>query len=571
MISVSLYFRRSPWRRAVLYGQLSLLALLANLSAQDDKFAASAGKFQCTEGAAFADDQLHSVTLAPLDAAPKDLPATVKPRTFGPFPPNGMSVEFYQFLTGGGEESMATETDLHLYLRVVTQQDKRWYEFQPHDPTASKAASRAAPDSDADQQNPNPNEAAGKLSTDPADIFTPDPAMPLFQVSYSANWIGANAGGIYGHVMLLDLRSNPPSVASDLECTYGEGGGVCTAPDSGYGNRTSISCEWNKSDYICNQHDVLSTGWGERFSDGSYFLLSGKDAYTPPPEAVNEIRYIPDHLDRRKGDGQQFLVPGLSDTDEIFSLKQPNHELYLLAARGSSPALHLGSAEGNSFDERFFLAEHPLTDRPAVAGELQPSGATSLTPITFPEADRLREQASKTATSVVTSREGGAPISWKVRKIYGDDSFFVLQVTVKEGEAHAIYWIGVDQRMTQRSSPIVADLYRLSTDALPYYQCNRFVQEENAAAFHLEPGAGFQATVEVEPLHITDGNGSLETAEELTDQVEDKVCTKHISWDRAKGFVFAENPVCKKAPARSIAISDDGQITTKPMSTSPDQ
>lgn len=548
---------------------LAVFLLSAFLQAQEaESFSASAGKFSCARGAAFVDDQQLAGLLALLDAPPKDLPPAAKPRTFGPFP-DGMSVEFYQFLTGGGEESMATETNLHLYLHVLTRKDKRWYEFQPHDPTVSKAASRAVPGSDSNEQNPNQSEAeSGKPSTDPADIFTPDPAIPLFQVSYTANWVGANAGGIYGHVLLLDLRSTPPRVAEQLECTYGEGGGVCTAPDSGYGDHTSISCEWNKSDYVCNQRINLSTGWGERFTDTSYYLLSGKDAYAPPPEAVNKIEWIPDRMDRRKGDGQRFLVPDLGDTDEIFSLKQREHELYLMAARGSSPALHMGMAEGNSFDERFFLAEHPFADRPSIAVELQPSTASTLTPITFPEADRMREQAAKAAPPPNTARAGGTPITWKVKKIYGDDSFFVLQVIVKEGDVHAIYWVGIDQR----SSPIAADLYRLSTDALPYYQCNRFVQEENAASYHLVPGAAFHATIDVEPLHITDGNGGLDTAEEVTDQTSGKVCTKHMSWDRAKGFVFAENPVCKPAnPARSIAISDDGQITTKPMPTPADQ
>jgi hypothetical protein len=559
-------------RRGIASIALAFLLVPPFSQAQDESFSASAGKFQCRDGADFStvDDQYRGVSLTPLDAAPKDLPAALKPRTFGPFPPNGWSVEFYQFLTGGGGGSMATETDLHLYLRVLTAQDKRWYEFQPHDPTVSKADGPLADaDLTANDQHANQEAPANKApSSDPADIFTPDPAIPLFQISYGARWMGANAGGTYGHIFIFDLRSNPPAVAKQLECTHGEGGGVCTAPDSSYGLRGSVSCEWRKTDYICNEHDTLSMGWGERFSDATYSLLSGKDAYTPPPEAVNAIEWIPDRTDRRKPDGQRFLVPWLGDSDEIFSLKQSNQELYLMAARGSSPALHMAFASGNSFDERFFLAEHPLTDRPSVAVELQPSTASTLVPITYPEADRLREKAAKAEPPPVTSREGGAPISYKVKKIYGDDSFFVLQVTVKEGKVHAIYWVGVDQR----SDPIVADLYRLSTDALPYYHCNRFVQEENAAAYHLAPGAAFHATIEVEPLHITDGNGGLDTTEEVPDQAPGKVCTKHVSWDRTKGFVFAENPVCKPAaPARSIAISDDGQITTKSMLTDTNQ
>ena len=559
-------------RRGLVSIALAFLLVPPFSQAQDESFSASAGKFQCRDGADFStvDDQYRGVSLTPLDAAPKDLPAAVKPRTFGPFPPDGLSVEFYQFLTGGGEASMATETDLHLYLRVLTAKDKRWYEFQPHDPTVSKADGPSTDaDSTANDQNANQEAPANEApSSDPADIFTPDPAIPLFQISYGSRSIGANAGGTYGHIFIFDLRSNPPAVAKQLECTHGEGGGACTAPDSGYGLRGSVSCEWSKTDYLCNERDTLSTGWGERFSDASYFLLSGKDAYAPPPKPSTRSNGFPIAWTAGNPMDSGFLFPGSGDADEIFSLKQSNHELYLMAARGSSPALHMAFASGNSFDERFFFAEHPFTDRPSVAVELQPSTASTLVPITYPEADRLREKAAKAEPPPVTSRGGGAPISYKVKKIYGDDSFFVLQVTVKEGDVHAIYWVGVDQR----SGPIVADLYRLSTDALPYYHCNRFVQEENAAAFHLAPGAAFHATIEVEPPHITDGNGGLDTTEEVPDQAPGKVCTKHVSWDRAKGFVFAENPVCKPAaPARSIAISNDGQITTKPMLTDTNQ
>jgi len=539
---------------------LALFLLSSSLRAQDQpNFNASAGKFQCTDGAEFpsVDDQYRGVSLVSLEAAPKELPAT-KPHTFGPFAPDAMSVEFYQFLTGGAQPSIATETELHFYVHVLSPKESRWYELQARGGQADKAD---APSPDAGDQSENPDQTAKAAASEPADISTPDPAVPLFQVSYSSRWMGANAEGTFGQVMLLDLRTSPPVVAKHLECTWGEGGGVCTAPDSGYGARTSVSCEWNKSDYVCNQRVKLSTGWGERFTDSSYFLLSGKDAYSPPPEAVNAIEYIPDHIDRWKGDGQQFLVPGIGDTDEIFALKQREHDLYLFAARGSSSPLKLTFAGGNSLDARFFLAERPFTDRPPVAVELQPSTASSLTPITYPEADQLREQAAKPAPPPVTTRAAGAPITYKTRKIYGKDSFFVLQVTVKEGDHHVLYWIGLDQR----SSPIIADLYRLATDALPYYHCNRFVQEEGAAAYHLVPGASFRAMIEVEPLHITDEEGDFLDEVDGETQPPGKVCTKHVAWDRNKGFVFSENPVCKAATApRTISISEDGQITTKP-------
>lgn len=530
------------------------------LTAQDDSFTASAGKFECRRDAGFIEpnDKYNGVSLAPLDSAPKDLPANIKPRTFGPFP-DGMSVEFYQFLTGGGEGSMATETDLNFYVHVLTRKDKRWYALQAQDPQTMKA--------DPGPVDPDAHEEDAKPSN-PVAIYAPDPAKPLFQASYSGTWTGANTLGVTNHLFLLDLRSSPPKITEHFVCQAGEGGGVCTAPDSGSGTSTSTSCEWHAADYICNDQEHQNTGWGERLNERSYYLFSGKDAYIPPPEAVNEIRFIADHIDRRRPDGQQFVVPDIGATDEIYSVRQPKHDLYLFVARGQWRNPGLNDAQGSSLDARFFVAENPSADRPPIAVELKPETASSLTPITFVDADRPRAEAAYPAPPTISTRTGGAPMTYKMKKLHGNDDFFVLQVTVKEGNYHVIYWIGVDQR----SSPIIADLYRLSTDAAPYYQCNRNVQEASAASYQLVPGPSFRATIDVEPLHIVDGDGKLENQAAIPEPLpKATACTKHISWDRTKGFVFAENSVCKAIPPRSIVISDDGQITTKPMQSAPSE
>ena len=108
---------------------------------QDEAFSAIAGKFECSGGADFppVDDPYRGVSLVALEGAPKDI-AAVKPRSFGPFTQDGrMSVDFYQFLSGGREASMAPETELHLYLHVVGQKGDRWYTLKSQDPQTVKA------------------------------------------------------------------------------------------------------------------------------------------------------------------------------------------------------------------------------------------------------------------------------------------------------------------------------------------------------------------------------------------------------------------------------------------------
>jgi hypothetical protein len=222
----------APHRTPAWLASITVALLLLSTSAtalQDEAFSASAGKFACSDGAAFpsVDDQYAGVSLVPLDGAPKDS-AAVQPRSFGPYTQDGrMSVAFYQFLAGSEEASIATQTELHVYVHVLRAKGDSWYELKPKDPQTVKA------DPASKDENGDPDKPETKAKTsDAPDIYTPDPSIPLFELSYASRWLGANSTGNYGHMLLLDFRSNTPRVLRHLECTSGEGGGVVSGTKS---------------------------------------------------------------------------------------------------------------------------------------------------------------------------------------------------------------------------------------------------------------------------------------------------------------------------------------------------
>lgn len=551
---------------------LLLLLLTAFVQAQDQEAYSSAapGKFSCGSDATasfppvtglFSD--FSGMSLTALPDKPAELPADVHGKSFGPFDEKQFgfrSVEFYQFLTGKDTGGVQTGTEAHIYLRVLRSSGEAWYAVAAKDPHVlnadppSQQEDDSAASEDAEQSQQPKDDA-------PVSVSTPDAALPLFQLSYTSRWLGANAGGGYRHVLLLDLRNNPPQVARHMQCLWGEGGGVCTAIDSGFGSNTQLSCQWDRqtADYRCRQRVNTTAGWGGRFDDSEYFLLTGKDAFQLPEDSPGSLERFVGTLGRRPADAQKLLLPDAGEATAIYSLLQQKHDLYLFAARG----------RGEALDARFFLVERPYTDRPVTSVELQSTTASQLKPVGFAQVELERERALQPSTPKVTSRAGGDSLSYNVRKLYGNDDFFVLQVTVKEGNSHAVYWLGIDQRQ----EAIVADLYRIATDADLYAGCGNYQHQESATAYRLLPGAGFRALLQVEPAHTVrpnevDGGPSQFLAENLGREAEElpPVCTWRLSWDGGKGFVFAEHPVrCRSVAPRSIVISDDGKLTTTPI------
>jgi hypothetical protein len=102
-------------------------------------------------------------------------------------------------------------------------------------------------------------------------LATPDPDIPLLDLSFMEDLGGANANNSQEAHILMDFRSSPPQVLVTADCAYNEGGGVCTAIDSGMAPRSDLQCEWveDKNDFLCSE--IRNP---EGLAHRDYYLLS---------------------------------------------------------------------------------------------------------------------------------------------------------------------------------------------------------------------------------------------------------------------------------------------------------
>jgi hypothetical protein len=69
-----------------------------------------------------------------------------------------------------------------------------------------------------------------------------DDATALLVLSFTRDLGGANASNWEHARLVLDFRAAEPRVGAAVTCGYNEGGGACTAFDSGTMARSDLSC-----------------------------------------------------------------------------------------------------------------------------------------------------------------------------------------------------------------------------------------------------------------------------------------------------------------------------------------
>ncbi len=113
------------------------------------------------------------------------------------------------------------------------------------------------------------------------DLATPDPAMPIFSLSYSYNESGANAFGAIENNLLVDLRGGAPRFLAVAACNLvWEGGGVCTGPDTNAWIQDSTSCDWeaSASDFHCTASAAYGGEFNPRRAERGFYLSTRKAA-----------------------------------------------------------------------------------------------------------------------------------------------------------------------------------------------------------------------------------------------------------------------------------------------------
>jgi len=160
----------------------------------------------------------------------------------GAEPFDTVNIYFTATLGEGGVER-GSSAGLGIYAEMTHSDDgarsrtSQWWRLEPAGLIAANDASSARLKFDAER-------IAGCFELERecrfADVAlaTKDPDVALLAVKFGENLGGANANNWTEASLLLDFRQSPPRVLATADCGYNEGGGACTALDSGEASRS---------------------------------------------------------------------------------------------------------------------------------------------------------------------------------------------------------------------------------------------------------------------------------------------------------------------------------------------
>jgi len=238
-----------------------------------------------------------------------------------------------------------------------------------------------------------------------------DENVPLIVIAFTQDLGGANANNWIDSRLLLDFRESPPRVAATADCAYNEGGGACTAIDSGMMPRSTLQCDWQAaiSDFLCTEQ-----GGGHR----DFYLLSDR---VPPPRS-SEVASLEEAADvlARRGIGQTVTVWRLGPVAWIGQVTMDEQRsAMLLASRGS---FYLVSRSNDGIGPILEVGPHALLDDTASAEA-----------VGLPQGEWTGDFAPH----------------FRSRPIFGDGRLAVLQVVETSGwnaadPPSALYWIGIE-------------------------------------------------------------------------------------------------------------------------------
>jgi hypothetical protein len=294
-----------------------------------------------------------------------------------------------------------------------------------------------------------------------ADISAVGPKLPLIQIGFSQITMGANATGSTETRLLLDFRAAAPRVAVTATCGYHEGGGACTAIDSGMYPRSSLACSWEPeaADFLClEQRDSGPPAHRD------FYLLSGRAA---PVHDVVSLEQAAAVL-ARGSRARSVMVAGfglVSWIDEI-------------AMDAGTRAMLLGSARS------FFLA---VRSNDTIGPVLQVVPHPVLEP---GEGARAPGSPSEEAWEYET-----VPL-YRSRLVSQDRGLTVLEI-VKTGREEewepAWYWIGIERAASTWSFDAV-ELAGSGT----YESCGKYIFPASVTAIG-KPARPFRVSVRIQP------------------------------------------------------------------------
>jgi len=367
-------------------------------------------------------------------------------------------------------------------------------------------------------------EAQGECKFADVALATSDPDVAMVAIKFGENLGGANAENWTEASLLLDFRSSPPRVLATADCGYNEGGGACTAFDSGEMSRSELRCDWigEERDFLCSE---ISSPAGQGHRD--FFLLRDKAA----PLRVSEMASLADAIQefRRKGKTKPITVRGFGPVTWIDEVQTgPDGKVIVLS---SHAFFYFVPETAGKFGTTVQVRPHAV---------LQEDKSADTGPFTSTDSDRWTLEEGPTAYS---------------KRIYEGKGLIVLQVVAKAlPDSQQLYWIGVSDQNE-------VDVVQL-VGGSDYAGCGQFHgPAEVVAVGKIE--RPFAAEVRLQPA-TRSGEDSEDLAWDRSDDAPDAVeCIRpgRIVWAEGKFRGTMKDSACGRAEKpKYVHVENDGRI-----------
>jgi len=520
---------------------VSLLSLLCVVPVHSQDAGNKHSFFGCAQNAVEVNvDTKPPLRITPLKGLPGNFRLLPDPLTFR-FPALGpFLVSIYLFATMP-EVGRGGTARLHIYAQATDSandpqaKQEQWWEVEPTE-RVSLSDDRSSTSLAFDTSRiAGCFEPEGECRFADVALATPDPNVPLLVIKFGENLGGVNALNWTEASVLLDFRPTPPRVMATTDCAYNEGGGVCTAWDSGQTPRFGLQCDWapGTDDFLCSQ-----TTQREGYLD--FFLQSDKPAPLHPGEVATLADAI--HEFRSKGTASPEKVRGIGPVSWIDEVAlNSGHKIIVL---GSAGLFHLVAESKTSLGSSTQIAPHPLIVDP----------------------DEVRRPSERIAIPGWTLEQAR---SFRASQIYKEKDLTVLQVVESQSpDSRNLYWLGLQDDGANPKFDAVE-----LVGGWHYGSCGQSIVPENvvsvgtiakpfSAQLRIQPSISFSEADETQEPEWTVLNGEERTAN----------CVRlgSIAWVDGKFTSSMDNKECASAEQpKDIRVDADGKVSVKKFAAKP--
>jgi len=402
----------------------------------------------------------------------------------------------------------------------------------PNDPTSARLAIDASRVAEC-MRSDDPQCSFAQVAT-----ATPDTGIPIFDLSFTEDLGGANAENSQEAHLLPDFRASPPRVLGTLDCAYNEGGGACTAIDSGMAPRSDLQCDWagEKNDFLCSE---VTDAQGEAGAAAhrDYYLSSAAAA----PLKAGEVATLVEAAQRLKVQpGTSVKVRSVGVVGWVGELTPASQEKLIV----------LGSQtlEGGA---RFYLIP-------------ESKGGLGVPAVIWPR-ELLDDDKPSKGTLDGNDWTVDKTMSFVSRTLYEDRDLSVLQVVAK-AEWNRLYWIGVGSGQPTAE----VDAVELAGGSR-YGNCGNHDIPASAVAVK-NISRPFRAVLQIQPpTVVSEGDARPIAWADSTDEEPMVDCLRagEMRWAAGRFQGTMQQSSCKTADQPGYVRVDDTGIVTVSYQTKP--